>query len=570
MYPAQVYSGTKSYGEIEIFNRLKNDPSTSDWIVLHSMDVAEHRTQVSGEIDFVIIVPNKGVLCVEVKAASAIKRENGIWYYGKDPTGDIRGPFKQASEAMHSIRKKVISRAPSLSKIVFWSSVIFPFISFDEKSPEWHDWQLIDKTKFTGHSISYNLLAVLENVRNHLSSNIGARWFDARSIEPTTDQCKLIANILRPDFEFFESPTSRLSRRTEELKKYTEEQFEALNTMNLNPRVIFQGPAGTGKTLLATEAARRSATSGKKTLFLCFNRLLGNWLKSETVNTPNLFVGTLHSHMRAIVGSEIPEAPSADFWEKDLPLIATEKLIDNGAIAQFDQLILDEAQDLLTPSYLDFLDLSLAGGLASGNWIFFGDFEKQAIYENSETVNGQLVNRFKDIPRYSLRTNCRNSPRIAELVHLLGGLNPHYSKIRRPDNQIEPRIITFTDSASQSEQIFKLLSQLVNDEKYSLQEIVILSSRADHDAAINNLPDALKIKLSPLRLGYRTNKILYGTIHSFKGMESSIVVLTDIDNVTSADAQSLFYVGITRALDKLYILISKKVNQEMSRILIDT
>jgi superfamily I DNA/RNA helicase len=53
-------------------------------------------------------------------------------------------------------------------------------------------------------------------------------------------------------------------------------------------------------------------------------------------------------------------------------------------------------------------------------------------------------------------------------------------------------------------------------------------------------------------------------------MESSIVVLTDIDNVTSADAQSLFYVGITRALDKLYILISKKVNQEMSRILIDT
>ena len=568
MYPPQVYSGTKSQGEIEIFNRLKSDPATDDWIVLHSLDIAEHRSQTSGEIDFVVIVPGKGVLCLEVKAATNIRRENGVWFYGKDPKGDVRGPFKQASEAMHSLRRKVMQRAPALSKIVFWSAAVFPYHTFSEKSPEWHDWQVIDRTKFSRFSISSNVLAVLEKARNFLSNNPGSRWFNNLSSEPTLDQCKLIANLLRPNFEFFESPAFRSSRRIEELKKYTEEQYEALDAMHLNYRIIFQGPAGTGKTLLAIEAARRSAVSDKKTLLLCFNRLLGNWLKNEAIDIPNLTIGTLHSHMLSVAEIDMPASFLPDFWENDLPLLATEKLVDKGTEAQFEQLILDEAQDLLTPTYLDFLDLSLTGGLASGNWIFFGDFEKQILYEKVDLVRSQLSNRFQNIPRYSLRTNCRNTPRIAEFVHLLGALNPHYTKIRRPDNQIEPKIITYTDDHSQSENLMKLLNQLLSDDNYSLQEIVILSSRTDQDAIVNNLPKNWQMRLSPLRSGFKPNKMHYGTIHSFKGMESPVIILTDIENVTSTEAQSLFYVGITRALERLTILVSKKVNQEMSRILL--
>jgi hypothetical protein len=568
MYPSEIYAGTKSLGETEVFTRLKNDPDTANWIVLHSLDVAEHRSQISGEIDFVVIVPGKGILCIEVKAASSVIRKNGIWHYGKNPIADTRGPFRQVSEGMHSLRKRVIDRVPSLSKVLFWSCVIFPYITFKEKSPEWHEWQVIDRAKFAGRSISSNVLSVIENARRYLSAKPGAPWFDNKSVEPTREQCKLIANILRPNFEFFESSSSRLSRRMEELKKYTEEQYEALDAMYLNPRIVFQGPAGTGKTLLAIEAARRSAVSGKKTLLLCFNRLLGNWLKNEAVDIPNLTIGTLHSHMLLVAEIDMPASHLPDFWEKDLPLLATEKLVDKGTPAQFDQLVLDEAQDLLTPTYLDFLDLSLAGGLASGKWIFFGDFEKQIIYEKADLVRSQLSNRFQNIPRYSLRMNCRNTPRIAEFVHLLGALNPHYTKIRRPDNQIEPRIITYTDDHSQSENLIKLLNQLLSDDNYSLQEIVILSSRTDQDAIVNNLPKNWQPRLSPLRSGFKSNKIHYGTIHSFKGMESPVIILTDIENVTSSEAQSLFYVGITRALERLTIFVSKKVNREMSRILL--
>ncbi len=74
MIPPIPHTGTNSPGELEIFFKLQNDPGAKDWTVLHSLDVANHSKQVSGEIDFVIIVPSKGILCVEVKACHSLKQ----------------------------------------------------------------------------------------------------------------------------------------------------------------------------------------------------------------------------------------------------------------------------------------------------------------------------------------------------------------------------------------------------------------------------------------------------------------------------------------------------------------
>jgi phosphate starvation-inducible protein PhoH len=45
-------------------------------------------------------------------------------------------------------------------------------------------------------------------------------------------------------------------RREAELKQYIDEQYMALDAMETNSCVVFAGPAGTGKTLLAVEAAK--------------------------------------------------------------------------------------------------------------------------------------------------------------------------------------------------------------------------------------------------------------------------------------------------------------------------
>ena len=48
-------------GEIEVFNKLKNEAATHDWIVLHSYFLEEHNVQISGEVDFIIFIPHRGM-----------------------------------------------------------------------------------------------------------------------------------------------------------------------------------------------------------------------------------------------------------------------------------------------------------------------------------------------------------------------------------------------------------------------------------------------------------------------------------------------------------------------------
>ena len=568
MYPVLIYSSTPSPGEVEIFHRLQDDPLTSKWQVLHSLDISHHRSQISGEADFVIIVPGKGVLCLEVKAHSKIRRENGLWYYGSSISGDSRGPFKQASEAMHSIRARVINQYPELSRVVFWSSVIFPYLDFNIYSDEWHSWQVIDRKQFSRTSIGELIVNVLNNARVFLSKKPTAFWFNENNNEPDLEQCNRISSFLRPSFEFFESPKSRANRREEELRLYTQEQYEALDSMELNDRVIFSGPAGTGKTLLATEAARRNIGRGRKVLFCCYNRLLGAWLRNQVVSIlPPEKVGTLHSIMLSVAGILPPENAGQEFWEHELPQKAIEVLIlDDLENHKYDQLIIDEAQDLLKNEYLDFLDLSLVGGLNSGKWLFFGDFEKQAIYTSSfSEIDSIQRNRLSNISRYGLRINCRNTPRVAEFVHLLGGLNPQYSKVRRPDDQVEPSIVPYKSEEQQKEKLVDTLGKLLQ-EGFTGSEIVILSPKSDHNSVSSKIASNA-FSLCPIKQKNEKDDIGFCTIHSFKGLEAPVVIVTDIEEVESDKYASLFYVAITRSVERLVIFVSDKARKEMVKIL---
>src|SRR5437879_4284629 len=144
MIPAVVDPHTPSPGERDVFQRLESDPLAADWTVIHSLDLPHHVRQISGELDFVVLVPGSGILCLEVKAAATISRREGIWYYGRDPKGDPRGPFRQASDGMHSLRERVAKRCPPAARAVFWSAVVLPYTTLDLESEEWHPWQLID------------------------------------------------------------------------------------------------------------------------------------------------------------------------------------------------------------------------------------------------------------------------------------------------------------------------------------------------------------------------------------------------------------------------------------------
>ncbi|MEJ7647727.1 MAG: nuclease-related domain-containing protein [Nakamurella sp.] len=181
-------------GEKGLFDALATSAQTAGWIVLHSLAIAEHVRQVEGEADFVVIVPDRGVLVIEVKSHLDVEvLPDGRWKLGSQaPTS--RSPFKQAGEAMHSIRDYLTSWGIDLGSIPMLNAVWFTHVRARTKlpaSPEWHGWQLLDSEDLRAGAVAA-IQRVIAAGTEHLRSRIAG--FPRGDIGPDSDsQCPATA-----------------------------------------------------------------------------------------------------------------------------------------------------------------------------------------------------------------------------------------------------------------------------------------------------------------------------------------------------------------------------------------
>lgn len=549
---------TAAPGERELFRRLRDDPATKGWIVLHSLDLARHVCNVAGEADFVVIVPEQGILVVEVKSHQTVMVDSEGWHLGRDPV-DTRGPFKQAADAMHSVRNYLLDSAQSFGAVVVLSAVCFPRCEFRQKSPEWHDWQVIDRSKLTRAPISRLILGILANGQKSLSST-GIACANNQARHASVGMCEAIGRALRPRFELAMSPRLRRRELDLDLLRLTEEQFGALDHASLNQRVIFSGPAGAGKTVLAMEALRRAAVSGEaaRPALFCFTKLLGGELSRKAASSvPNAKVSNIDAWLSEIAKPLITRSDreSPGFFKGILASKAIDSLLAEESRAPlFDFLILDEAQDLLQPHYLDVLDLALEGGLAGGRWLMFGDFVGQDIFCQGELgVKNLIDERCPSAAQFLLTTNCRNTKSISEYVVTLGKLNPPYLKVLRPDDHVDPELEFWKTQEQQRSQAVNFIQRCLSD-GFAPADIVLLSPRADQSVGSLLASDPVwSSKVAPW--GSRADRIGYATIQGFKGLEAPVVLVTDFEAMDRAHQQSLFYIGLSRALHRLGIFL---------------
>jgi len=571
LIPPDFPTGT-SPGEILIFDALRENDVAPEWTVLHSLHLPEHVRQVEGEADFVILLPGLGVLCVEVKGHSRARYVDGAWYLGRNPAPDYRGPFRQAEMVARSVKRKVTGRLLTTAGLLFWPAVIFTHCvpQTPVSTGDWHAWQLLTSADLEHEPLERLLEGIMRRAREHVAGTRTARWFDPWASRPSMAECEDIRRVLRPDVHFLPATSAIRERRRDEIRRFTDEQLAIIEGLDgVNDRALIEGPAGTGKTVLAFEEARRASALGARTALLCFNQQLAASLRTEAqaVGLHGIEISTLHALMRRLAGHSGP-AGTADneYWTRTLPDAALSILIDRGPPFEF--LIVDEAQDLAEPAYLDFMDALVEGELSRGCWRMFGDFERQAIYTAQPAdVIERVTARAPAIARYRLRRNCRNLPRVAEYVVRLGGLQPGYSRVMRPDcgSSGTPRTRFYTSHEQQVDLLRTAIEDVVADGEFDADDVVVLSPVVD-SCARHLSESGVGPTVVPLPRK-REGASSYGTVSAFKGLEAPVVILTDIEEVDTPQAQRLFYVGVSRATDRLCVLVRDGLQKHIAQLI---
>lgn len=567
--PPYIDKNCKSTGERMIFDMLKKDSFTEDWIVLHSLNLSQHTKRLYGEIDFLLLIPNAGVFVLEVKGGD-VRCKNGEWEF-IDRHGNVnrnKSPFNQARDAMFSLQteiKKEFGAKHRFTKIQFGFFVAFPQVNFDKHSVEYQQWQIFDKTNYNSNHETFFKTLILQFTEKHKTQ----LWFSSTESLPSRQDLEELCHFLRGDFVRVRSAKERLTEFDSQVKTYTEEQFGVLESVQLNERSLIQGSAGTGKTMIAIESAIRAAEEGKKVFLTCFNRIIGEWMQKELEGWNNITVSSLHSYLVELTKGfdyDKTQENKQDFYSKYLPNLIKE-FFKIGVNGKFDKLIIDEGQDLIREEYLGLFDSMLTSGLANGNWEIYGDFERQAIFAQlSKSEMLDLLKAFGHHSKHLLRINCRNTKEIGEETSLISGFE-------KPPFLLEyleglPVAYHFYRDEAHQKQILSEQLKKVADESLSFNEMAILSPRKFENSCMKSFPGYSIKEIKTANEVSATQKYFgFATVQSYKGMESNYVLITDIEDLASEVAKSLLYVGMSRARYGLILLISETIQSQYYDIL---
>lgn len=570
LIPPIIGEHVRSNAERKVFKLLQEDPDSEDWIVLHSLYLARHQDHPCGEIDFVILIPNLINLVIEIKGGR-VYRDNGLWYfvnrYGIE-TSKTEGPIEQANRAMFTLRSYLKDKAhddPLVQGCLWASCVIFPDCSFPFTGPDLSDWQIIDRDKLS-RGLRRSLLDTAHQAARNLGSYRSTRQFSP----PCTRTTNRIKALLRGDFENGVSLSEVRRKTEEELEELTSAQLALLIHQRRNKRILCEGAAGTGKTYLAKEAATTQSRAGKKVGVLCYNSLLAHWYKQQFAQDRNVTVSTFHELLTQLAGVGLDgghERPG--YFTEELPLLAFESIESKG-FAKFDCMVVDEAQDLISENYLLVMNEMLCDGLANGHWFMAGDFERQGIFSGLSPEDAfRLLDKYSFYVHSVLDTNCRNTLQVSEFFNALTG----YVPVSVPKEKVSgpPVDVHYYKNKNSGALMLQTLLDSVLKSGVSPSEITILSPRrlanslVSHIAFTGELP-IVDLKDYPDAL-FGTQHLTFSTIHSFKGLENTFIVLTDLEDVEDTKMKEISYVGMSRARFKLEVIAHKRIEPIISSLL---
>jgi hypothetical protein len=571
MIPSAPRAGANK-SEIALFSAFEAIVDKPDWVVIHSLVIGQNSLNLTGEADFLVMVPGRGIVVIESKAPTSVKYSNGEWTLAGTPKPN-KNPLLQLDSAVRNIRSfldrnELFSNMP-LPRLVWFTSIGRHHMDVNTHGDmQFFEWELAWRDEMARPEKTIDRI-LDEHTKWHSSNE--TLHYDPAGLTP--EMVTAITDQLLSSFEFVKSPTDRLVERKTVQRNALDEQVAYLELVETNDHIYFEGAAGTGKSFLLQEAARNFARKGYKTLVTCWNVMMAEETAGLVGGRPNVTVQDLNSLMLEICGLKTNPANADNNWYTvELPTRAIEFLRKKPELGNFEAICIDECQDIASNNLLlEFVFLLGKAKQPEGTKIILaGDMLQQSMVDGQAWVDPFKVAKreIPDIVNVRLKTNCRNAPNLGKHLESLTKLEIEVSRSRQPlDTEGGMQILRY-GSNNQAKVLEGVIKELLV--QFRPEDIRILSPfgstsligemmlRQAESSAERYLKGVLRFKTRP--------GIRWRSIAQFKGLESDVVVITDIDqrakNFYEANGQTLgqaLYVGATRARNWCILLVGDDV-----------
>ena len=483
------------------------------------------------EIDFVVAIEGAGIVCVEVKGGEVT--HNGQAWLQRLHSGQIKtiDPVRQVRQGRYALRDFIEKDPRWTQGRVRWNHVVvLPNSQFapDFALADCPRWMVIDRDDFP------NMVALIRDIAHQqeeelplltakgideLRTALGGRGLPQRDVVARALENEDAADIL------------------------TDRQAVILDAIQLLTRVEIRGGAGSGKTFMAIEQARRLANRGQRVALLCYSHGLASYLKRITSTWSRRqqpgYVGEFHALGIAWGAAEGPaeserNAAAAQFFEHDLPAQMLE--LANGLPDghRFDSVVIDEAQDF-ADSWWEPLLAAMRDPETGGIYVFSD--EGQRVFDRKGTPPIPLVPLI-------LEQNIRNTRQIARAFE---PLVDHPMRLLGADGP-DVRFVPCTrDNAFDvgDDQIEALLH-----EGWRPEDVALLTTGSRHPEQIARQTEGNAAYWDSF---WDAEQVFYGHVLGFKGLERRAVVLIVNDKSVFERSPERLYVGLSRARDQLVV-----------------
>lgn len=524
-----------------LVRRALRERLADDWTVVHGgrwVARRHGREGQDGEIDFLLLHPKHGVVVLEVKGG-AIRRSGPEWS-STSRTGEHhdlgRGPLAQAHDGKHALldllkgMRRFRGKLPHVVHAAALPESAVPASGLGADAPrsklcDMHDLGTLDAW-----------------VRQVLAAS------DAHpaACPLQKDGVRTIVDLLAPQRTLRRSRAGEDAGVDVELLELTEEQFRILDMTRSMPRVLVQGGPGTGKSLIAVEAARRFAAAGRRTLLLCFNGPLAGRLQDATREIEGVTAMHFHGLCRgwaqdAGLSDVLGAAEAAGDWTSGFAhvLLESASTLDRGV----DAIVVDEGQDF-DPSWWPVLEQLLVDG--DGLFYVFEDpgqaLRGPASRPPLEGLQGPM----------QLTRNCRNS---AEVHALLQAVDPTLAHLEGSGvvTGALPAVRWVGPAGDVVLAVDAAVRRLRETHGLAAADVAVITPRGQERSVLR---DVVSLGGAPASWRARdsADHVWIDTTHRHKGLDHRGVVVCELDPELKPDLMSHLRVACSRATHRLEIV----------------